>query len=76
MSQTHMTSGSSGQILKCVLGGQESCMGPKRPFSSGHCHHLSFGVLPPLWANSSPGDKRGSISGFSHSADSFKPIDL
>ena len=50
--------------------------GLSRQFISGHCHCPSLSALPPLRANSSPGDKPGSISEFSHRADSFKPIDL
>lgn len=45
-------------------------------FISGCCQCPSRSLLPRLWANSSPGDKRGSISDFSHRADRFKPIDL
>ena len=46
--------------------------GPRRQFTSGHCHCPSLSTLPPLRANSSPGDKPGSISEFSHRADEKK----
>ena len=70
------SSGYENQIFKCFLLRARVMGGPRRQFTSGHCHCPSLSTLPPLQANSSPGDKPGSISEFSHRADSFKPIDL